>query len=98
MLASGTMSLSPRIFEDRRVKIAAVIPGDHAPKMEAVSVIDAVQSGHVNASCLAVLRQVEAVDVFGDEAEGLGRLGCRTGTNRRGRRAKGVAVRIVRVV
>ena len=83
VLAFRPMGLSPCIFEHGGVEVAAVVPGDHAPEVEAVSVVDAVQTSHVDATGLPVFGEVETFDVLRDKAQGFGLLDC--GGRERGR-------------
>lgn len=58
------MGPTPGILESGRGQVAAVVAGNGGPEVETVSVVNAVQSGHVD-----VLPFIVGLDVVGDESK-----------------------------
>ena len=83
MIAACTVGFTPCIFEDGGVEVAAVVAGNHAPEVEAVGIVDAVETSHVDTAGGAMFGEVKGVDVLGDEAERFGLFDGRGGVHGR---------------
>ena len=68
------MGFAPGLFEGGGGEVATVAAGYHGPEMEAVGVVDFVESDGVDGGFLFV-----GVDAFGYEAEAAGRGECWSG-------------------